>query len=71
MTVDTSELSCPTVGDGMRRRSTAMALSAVLSSTTTQSAFTVRRLSVRIELYGCTTTSEPVPPDWFGNTEYV
>ena len=36
---------------------TAILSSAVLSSTTTASALRVNRLSVRMELYGCTTTS--------------
>lgn len=36
---------------------TAILLSAVLSSTTTASALSVSRFNVRIELYGCTTTS--------------
>mmetsp|Transcript_10886 Transcript_10886/g.36328 ORF Transcript_10886/g.36328 Transcript_10886/m.36328 type:complete len:271 (+) Transcript_10886:498-1310(+) len=70
MTVETKELTWCTDGLAMRRRSTAMRFSAVLSSTTTQSALTARRFSVSIELYGCTTTS-----DWsssqFGKTEYV
>jgi hypothetical protein len=71
MTVETSELSWPTVGLAMRSRSAAMALSAVLSSTTTASALVVSRFSVRIELYGCTTTSLVCDCDWLGKTEYV
>jgi hypothetical protein len=42
---------------------------AVLSRTTTASAFCVSLFIVRIELYGWTTTS--LAPSWFGNTEYV
>lgn len=41
----------------MCKRSVAMRFKAVLSNTTTQSAQVVSRLSVSIELYGCTTTS--------------
>ena len=41
-------------------------LRAVLSSTTTASAFSVSRLSVSSELYGCTTTS--LVSAWLGNT---
>lgn len=67
ITVDTSEFSCDTDGDAMRRRSAAIALSAVLSSTTTASALTVRRFMVRMLLYGCTTTSD-CDSLWLGNT---
>ena len=42
--------------------------SAPLSSTTTESAWFVSRLSVSTELYGCTTTS---PSSALGKTEYV
>ena len=51
-TVDTSEFSCPTVGLSIRSLSTAILLRAVLSSTTTQSALSVSRFNVSIELYG-------------------
>lgn len=44
--------------------------SALLSSTTTQSASSVRRFRVSMELYGCTTTSLLLSPS-LGNTEYV
>jgi len=57
MTVETRLLVWLKDGLGMCRRSTAMRLSAVLSSTTTASAFSVSRLSVSTLLYGCTTTS--------------
>lgn len=50
MTVDTSMLVWLKVGLAMRRRSTAMRLRAVLSSTTTASALRVRRLRVSREL---------------------
>jgi hypothetical protein len=70
LTVDTSELSCPTVGLAILSLSAAMAFSAVLSSTTTASAFSVSRLRVRMLLYGCTTTSLWLWL-WLGNTEYV
>ncbi len=69
MTVDTSELTCSNVGLSRCSRSTAMRFSAVLSSTTTLSAFSVSRFSASSALYGCTTTSELSV--WFGNTEYV
>ena len=58
MTVDTRELSCGTVGFVRRSLSTAMEVKAVLSSTTTASALRVSLLSVKMLLYGCTTTSE-------------
>ena len=70
ITVDTSELSWPTVGEGRRNRSAAIAFSAVLSRTTTASALRHKRFRVSTELYGCTTTSDWLC-DWFGNTEYV
>ena len=57
MTVDTKELTWCTLGFGIRSRSTAMRFNAVLSKTTTQSAFTANLLRVKIELYGWTTTS--------------
>ena len=69
ITVETSELICSTLGLSMCIRSVAMRLSAVLSNTTTASAFSVRRFSVSSELYGCTTTSDESA--WFGKTEYV
>lgn len=50
MTLETSELVCTNDGVEMCRHSTAILLSAVLSSTTTASAFSVRRLSVSSEL---------------------
>jgi hypothetical protein len=46
-----------------------MRFKAVLSSTTTQSAFRVSSLSVSRLLYGCTTTS--LVSCWLGNTMYV
>ena len=66
MTVETKELMRAKEGLGMRNCSTAMRLSAVLSSTTTASALSVSRFSVSSELYGWTTTS-PVS-FWLGNT---
>jgi len=70
MTVETNELTWCTDGFGILNLSTAILFNAVLSSTTTQSAFTANLFNVKIELYGCTTTS-----DWsssqFGKTEYV
>ena len=50
MTVLTNELTWCTLGFGIRSRSTAMRFRAVLSNTTTQSAFTANRFSVKIEL---------------------
>lgn len=55
--LETRELIWEKVGLLIWRRSEAMRLSAVLSSTTTQSALWVRRFRVRRELYGWTTTS--------------
>jgi hypothetical protein len=49
--------------------STAILLRAVLSRTTTASAFRASRLSVSNELYGCTTTSGELSQ--LGKTEYV
>lgn len=46
-----------------------MRLRAVLSRTTTASAFSVKRFKVKIELYGCTTTSGE--SSQLGKTEYV
>ncbi len=66
MTVETRLLVWLNDGLGMCSRSTAMRLSAVLSSTTTASALSVRRLSVSTLLYGCTTTS--LVSFWLGNT---
>lgn len=57
MTVETSEFVWAKVGFSRFRRSTAIRLSAVLSSTTTASALRVSRLRVRRLLYGWTTTS--------------
>ena len=57
MIVDTRVLICANEGFCMCRRSLAMRFNAVLSSTMTQSALSVRRFSVSSELYGCTTTS--------------
>ena len=57
MTVLTNELTWCTLGFGILNLSTAILFNAVLSNTTTQSAFTANLLRVRIELYGCTTTS--------------
>lgn len=57
MMVETSVLICAKDGFWMCRRSLAMRLSAVLSSTITQSALSVSRFRVSSELYGCTTTS--------------
>ena len=57
MTVDTMEFIWSMVGVWMRRRSSAMAVSAELSSTTTESALSTSRFSVKMLLYGCTTTS--------------
>ena len=58
MTVLTRELTWCTLGFGIRSRSTAILFNAVLSKTTTQSAFTANLLRVKIELYGWTTTSD-------------
>tara|TARA_B110000008_G_scaffold248960_1_gene261368 strand:+ start:190 stop:561 length:372 start_codon:yes stop_codon:yes gene_type:complete len=50
ITVLTNEFNWPTEGFGIRSRSTAIWLSAVLSRTTTASAFNVRRFNVKREL---------------------
>jgi hypothetical protein len=63
------EATCSNEGLSTRIRSTAILFNAVLSRTTTASAFCVSLFIVRIELYGWTTTS--LAPSWFGNTEYV
>lgn len=55
--VDTKELIWVNEGVSMWRRSVAIRFNAVLSSTTTQSAFKVNLFKVSKELYGCTTTS--------------
>ena len=68
MTVETRLLVCEKEGFSRCRRSTAILFSAVLSRTTTASAFSVRRLSVSMELYGCTTTSLAAVSFWLGNT---
>ena len=68
MTVETRLLVCAKEGFSRCRRSTAMRLSAVLSRTTTASAFSVSRFSVSMLLYGCTTTSLAAVSFWFGNT---
>lgn len=66
ITVETSEFVWEKVGFERWRRSTAILFNAVLSRTTTQSAFCVKRLRVNRELYGCTTTS--LVSIWLGNT---
>ncbi len=68
MTVETRELVSLKEGLLMCSRSTAILFSAVLSRTTTASAFSVSRLSVSSELYGCTTTSLAAVSFWFGKT---
>jgi len=50
MTVLTMALVCSKVGASRFKRSTAMRFKAVLSSTTTQSALSVKRLSDSMEL---------------------
>ncbi len=57
----TSWLICEKVGLAIPSLSAAMRLSAVLSNMTTESAFRLKRLRVKIELYGCTTTSPRAP----------
>lgn len=71
MTVETRELVWLKEGFSRCRRSTAMRLSAVLSRTTTASAFSASRLSVSMLLYGCTTTSLAAVSFWLGNTLHV
>lgn len=69
ITVETREFNWLTVGFEILRRSTAIRFKAVLSSTTTASAFNVNLFKVSRELYGCTTTSGELSQ--LGNTEYV
>jgi len=57
MTVDTIELIYSNVGCNNFSLSTAILLSALLSNTTTESAFKVNLLSDKRQLYGYTTTS--------------
>lgn len=57
ITIATNELVYETVGIGILSLSTAIRLSAVLSNTTTASAFYANLRNVNNELYGWTTTS--------------
>ena len=50
MTVDTNEFTWCTLGFGIRNLSTAILFNAVLSRTTTQSAFTANLFNVKMEL---------------------